>query len=361
MPWTGIAAAAAATTASIANTVYSGVNASNLNRDNRAWQEAMAERQRQWALEDWERENDVSAWRNRVANAGFNPALLAGQSDLSTPSSSVKGGSSYPNPNVHMPQMDSSGFVQAAQMLMQDKLVSAQSRNANAQSVSSIMDAAIEAYKVGGKPAFNMVVDKFANFLSGSNPDDGWIAKEMKSRLYNIDMDSLNKELANELSKKYSPQQIAVGIEKTEQEISKIVAELNSMRVQNDYVTQKKANEIVLTAAQAFNLYSQGQKARADAATVNAVRDYTVRLIMSNARIQENQAYKSDVYTEGFESAAGFLTSKEGKENLAKQIRQESIWNADPLVHAVDKHFNAIFGGALSSSTDAYYNPYVYK
>ena len=360
MPWGALAAGIAATAAT-ANTYYSGVQAENLNRENRAWQEAMVGLQRQWALEDWERENDVGAWRQRVANAGFNPPLLAGQSDLSSPSSSVRGGSSYPNPNVHMPQFDSSGFVQAAQMLMQDKLVSAQSRNANAQSVSSIMDAAIEAYKVGGKSAFNMVIDKFANFLSGSNPDDGLIAKEMKSRLYNIDMDSLNKELAYNLSKKYSPQQIQTGIMKTEQEVSKIVAELNSMRIQNDYVIQKKANEIVLAAAQAFNLYKQGQKAAADAATINAVRDYTVSLIRSNANIQENESYISSVYREGFESAAGYLTSKEGKENLAKKLAMDSRYNADPLIYVVNKEFSKLLGVGKQAVDLGFKSSFIFK
>lgn len=74
-----------ATVQAAASTINTGVNAfaqSNLNKKTRQWNEQQMQTQRQWALQDWQMQNEYNsptAQMKRLQEAGLNPNLIYGR------------------------------------------------------------------------------------------------------------------------------------------------------------------------------------------------------------------------------------------------------------------------------------------
>lgn len=82
--------------------------AGKMNRKTRAWQEKMTQRQREWALEDFDRinaYNDPAAMMARYKNAGLNPHLIYGQKN----EGATVRGVSTPQWNPDVPDIKSIG------------------------------------------------------------------------------------------------------------------------------------------------------------------------------------------------------------------------------------------------------------
>lgn len=70
-----------------ASTAASAIATSSTNRKTRAWNEKMMDKQRQWALDDWNRQNQYNsptAQMQRLREAGLNPNLVYGNGATTT-------------------------------------------------------------------------------------------------------------------------------------------------------------------------------------------------------------------------------------------------------------------------------------
>jgi hypothetical protein len=70
---------------SVGTSIYNQYNNNQINKDNQAFAMQMYNKQRQDALDDWYRQNDISAQLQRYKSAGLSPHLIYGQANQ-TPS-----------------------------------------------------------------------------------------------------------------------------------------------------------------------------------------------------------------------------------------------------------------------------------
>ena len=137
-----------------ASLLSSGINAisnaasnrsgANLNATNRAWNERMLDKQNQFNIDQWNRENQyntASAQRARLEAAGLNPYLMmnGGSAGVASSVSSASPGSASTN-FVPTPY-DASGIASAGSqigtMVQQQALIDAQVRKSNAEAAGS--------------------------------------------------------------------------------------------------------------------------------------------------------------------------------------------------------------------------------
>lgn len=100
MPETTAATAAAWNTAgNLAATSINSMAQNNLNKATMKYNSEWAYRQREWAMQDWQMQNDYNTpanQRKRMIAAGMNPALMYGSGSTNQPSATVK---SSPSPS----------------------------------------------------------------------------------------------------------------------------------------------------------------------------------------------------------------------------------------------------------------------
>lgn len=100
----------AAAGASIINPIAQGIQ----NRKQRKWNEAMMNQQRQWALQDWNMQNEYNsptAQMERLKAAGLNPHLMYGKGDVGNAQSIARTDSKSWNPTA--PQVNTAGIQEA--------------------------------------------------------------------------------------------------------------------------------------------------------------------------------------------------------------------------------------------------------
>lgn len=108
MPTDAENAALIHTAGSIANTAANAFAQSNINRQTRKYNDEWAYRQREWALQDWNMQNEYNSpaeQRKRMIEAGMNPALMYGAGAGGGNSTPVRAGSA-PNWNPTPPRID---------------------------------------------------------------------------------------------------------------------------------------------------------------------------------------------------------------------------------------------------------------
>jgi len=96
MPTTPTPSNAAAwnTAAQLGTTAINSMAQSNLNRKTMEYNNEWAYRQREWALADWEMQNEYNLpvnQRKRMIEGGMNPALMYGSGSTNQPSATVRG------------------------------------------------------------------------------------------------------------------------------------------------------------------------------------------------------------------------------------------------------------------------------
>ena len=319
------------------------------NQLNRDWQTGENDKSRQWQERMWNLQNQYntpSAMMQRYKDAGLNPFLVNGSPTVgsagsagspSTGSPSMVGAPNMPN---IQPVNYGAPFANALSLSMQAKQVDANAAAANSQASKDMISSLAQAYKDLGKDGFNEFAKRVAPFLQTINPDDSYWSKQMKSQIYNIDMDSLNKDLQYELAKKFSPEQIQTSIQEANYRISEIVGRLNTMRITNEIAIKKLANETVVALAESFKLRKEGNKYEADAKTANALRLSLVKLIGANAN-QASLDYKRN---------KAFTSIILDPENVGKYADAYSLnldWESDK-VHQLVKHSLEDLGNILN-------------
>ena len=320
------------------------------NQLNRDWSEKMWNAQNQY--------NTPSAMMARYQEAGLNPYLVGSESGVGSagsPSSPSMVGQG-PVPSLTAPMLDLASPIQLA---LQAKSVDANVANQQSETARNIIASLVSAYKDLGREGFSKVANKIAPFLSQIDPNDSWVSKELRSRIYNLDMDSLNKELQYSLGKKYSAEQIQTSIQEANYRISEIVGRLNSMRVSNQALIDKTAAEVVRATADAFKLSQEGKYYIANASTVNALREFIVKSAEYNSfedlfgAASAGQAFLLN------QPKFNYWTSEEGKKASygAESITGEQ--RSSQLIRALDKVLGEYIKVVNTSSTSQNVGAYV--
>lgn len=300
------------------------------------WQSEENQKQRDYQTEMWNKNNAYNTpamMMQRYRQAGLNPYLVSGESGQGQASmASAPGMQGAPNMPTINPVNYASGLAGAGAglssalgMFLQGQQVESNIDLQRSQTIQNFLNSSLEAYKVGGRSLFNQFTKMFAPALQNSDMDTGWFANRARSEIYNMDMDSLNKELQYELARKYSPQQLQTNIESAQQGIRESVARIAKMASDtavNDATIDKIAQECVTEIAKQFNLRAQGNYYLADAQTVNALRSYVVDTAKSTAEMYGFNAQTARADFESQEGIRGFKTSTGGKEQLTHIFTQ---------------------------------------
>ena len=271
-------------------------------QENRDWQSSENALNRQWQERMWNLENQYntpSAMKQRLEQAGYNPyALFDAQGSLKGGSVGTPSMVGAPNAPTVLPSNPMAGLGYLGQSIglgLQAKQVNAESANQTAQAQATIIKALSQAYQELGKKGFYALSKSIMPYMMSVNPDESFWSSKLRSEIYNLDMDSLNKELSYNLSKEYSPQQIQTGIQEANYRISEIVGRLNTMRISNDVMIKKLANETIVAAAQAFKLKKEGDYFVANESTVNALRKYLVESAKNSSLLSANDVSLSNL------------------------------------------------------------------
>ena len=349
----------------------SSANKANLAEAEKAreWQSNEHELNRSWQTEMWNKQNAYNSPLNQMGlyrQGGLNPLLVNGSTPTSgagaagTPAmvgASNVGHVNPVNPLAGAPDAFSS-IYQAMQQGMQ---VQSNQKLQSAQAIKTLVDAVTESYDKFGSKGYKEIMSSVAPILKNisleGSRSDVLFSEQLKNNLsmrYNQDMDSLNKEIQYNLGKKYGEQQIQANLEKLDYEISEIVGRLGTMNVQNEALVKKTAAELMVAAAQAFQLRKVGDKYEADTNTANELRRWVVKTAQHIAEMKEVDSYFSTARKESSIDLVGYWTSKEGRETLTKGVRRDMREKADVLIRTFDKLFGEYVKVSSSGSAGSY-------
>lgn len=316
-----------------------------LARESRDWQSAENEKARQFQKDMWNLQNEYNSPANQMAlyqKAGINPLLIGQNNGPSSAAGSSGTPSMTSSPNVpHVaPINPMQGFPDAFNQILSamgnNMQVLSNQKLQSAQAVKTLVDAATDAYDKFGKKGYDEMMKTISPLLSQINLEgsrsDVLFAEQLKNNLsqrYNLDMDSLNKEIQYNLGKKYGEQQIQANLSKLSYDISEIVGRLNTMRVQNDALIQQTAADLVVKGAQAFKLIKEGDKFKADAETANQLRQYLVKTAKYEMEVRGVDAYFASAHQDSSSDLVGFMTSKEGREAISKSYQLDTSYSSD--------------------------------
>lgn len=343
-----------------------------LAREGRDWQSAENQKARDFQERMWNAQNAYNSPANQrklAQEAGYNPYLLV-SNGLGSGAGSVGSAPMSGAPDVAKvsPVNPMSGlgaasdtFASMVRMLPQVEQVESNKRLQSSQIVKNLTDSIIKAYDELGPKGAQDVWSKIAPYLksidlSGSRSDirfNEFLKDELSAR-YNLDMDSLNKEIEYNLGKKYGEQKIQANLQKLSFEISEIVGRLNTMYVQNEALIKQTAADMVVKSAYAFMLRKEGEKFVADAKTVNEMRQFVVKTAKHTANLRGIDDYFATAEKESSSELVGFMTSTEGREAKREAYRIPLVRNADALWTALDKAFSDYIKVSSGGSAGSY-------
>lgn len=349
--------------ASVLPSVVSGIGSLGSSMIGLSSQRAENEKNRNFTEYMWRQQNLYNSPQNQrklLEDAGYSPYLFNEVSPSST-ADSAPSPSTAPLPTFQNP-------MNGASMLLQQGLqVESNIEMQRVKSLDTLADIMIKLYKDGGQSQVDDFMKEFApmfkalNF-SGSHAESYFneFMKDELSKRYNMDMDSLNKELQYSLGKKFTPQQIQASLEETQYRISEIVGRLNSMRIENKALMDRTAAEVVRAVADAYKLRKEGDKYLADAKTANLLRDEVHKIIKHEAAIKGNQARESDAVIGSKSSLFEYMQSDEARERVRNAYDIDMDLRSSELIRAFDKMFGEYIKASVSysgsSSTSQSYN-----
>lgn len=268
---------------------------SDENQINRDWQSDQNQINRDWQEKMWNAQNlynSPSAMMSRLKDAGINPFVLGGSSGVATAGAAGSVGSpsagspsmvGAPSATTMMPVNYGAPIANALNNYLQVKGVEANAANQSAQSFKTLMEGATEAYKIGGHQAYRSYVHTAAPLLIGSNPDFGLIDRMATQQLRESVARTNAQEFQTSLAKEFGAKQAYQALMESEHRISEVVGRLNTMRVANDALIKRVANETLVAAAEAFNLRKQGNYYEVSKDQLEALKPYLVKAAKSQA------------------------------------------------------------------------------
>lgn len=258
---------------SIISTNSANRTSTKIARENMRWQTKENQLNRDWQEKMWQAENQYntpSAMMQRYKAAGLNP-YLAGDG---SPTIGVAGAAGTPSmvgapnmPNIQKADLSGLGAgIASAGSNMVSTLLQAKSVDANvmkerAEMAKTLVEGYKEAFQTGGKKAADAFKNKFADFLDGSDPESGMLYKMFRSQVYNLDMDSLNKDFQYEVNKRWTDREKQAAFDNvvasTRQALQQ-VSLLKSQESVNSSTIKNLAAQTVKAFAEAYGAQKQG-------------------------------------------------------------------------------------------------------
>lgn len=213
---------------------------------------------RQWQEDMYNKYYSPKALMRQYEDAGLNPYML-GQN------SGGVGQSAMPTSPVATvdPVNPLSGTDSAINSILQQQQLSINAKTAQADFAMKLATAFSEAYKVGGKKGVNQLFSVLEPAIANVDFDDGLFAKETKSRIYNMDMNSLLTDFQYETGKKYTDKQKQLEFDNLEAQTKQLFKTI-----------ELQGSQIVLNKSQANTMASQIAKNFAEAFSAKKVGDY---------------------------------------------------------------------------------------
>lgn len=274
-------------TSSIGNIIATGSanrTSKKIARENMQWQSKENQLNRDWQEKMWNAENQYntpSAMMQRYKQAGLNPYLAGDGSPTIGAAGSAGTPSMVGAPNMpNIQRADLSGLgagIASAGSNMVSTLLQAKSVDANvmkerAEMAKTLVEGYKEAFQTGGKKAADAFKNKFADFLDGSDPESGMLYRMFRSQVYNIDMDSLNKEFQYDVNKRWTDREKQAAFDNvvasTRQALQQ-VSLLKSQESVNSSTIKNLAAQTVKAFAEAYGAQKQGDYYMMSAAQVS--------------------------------------------------------------------------------------------
>lgn len=245
-----IAGSAIAAAAGVGGGIASNIAASNLNSRNRRWQEEQNEKNRtwqsservagqQWTEDMYNKYDSVAAQKRQYEQAGINPYLADGtlsSGQMMTPPnqgspSNVGAPSSVPPTNV----------MQGVPNIMNGVMMASQNELQRSEAMNNLVKTSIDIYKNIGESAGRKF---FEENVASLGSDGQSRATEMYNQmLQGVQLDNARKDFDLGLDKELSKKERETMIMFTDQSVTKIVAEIGRMHVQNN-LDEKSIEEL---------------------------------------------------------------------------------------------------------------------
>lgn len=303
--WASVAAAGVQLVGNIA-----GVGASaNLNKRNRKWQSAEAEKAYQRQRQFYQDFSSPTAMLNQYRDAGVNPNYVLQNGGISSPSAPNVSQANTPE-QFDLGQQTSQGFEHLAQLVQNGDLIKSQSNKNNAEANNINMKTPKELEKLGYDTATAMAISQYA----GQNQEMELQLKNQELQLKTAQTaaqnsmanvyhwEALNQQFEFENIKPAELQQIQTSINKDIAQIGLLVAQKKlteeeaKLAIANTYKTYMDAvsNRIAANAAQT------GANAQMLNAQINqAEMPSRIDLNYSQSELNTANAAKSNVETQG--------------------------------------------------------------
>lgn len=296
------------------------------NEKIRQYNSALASRQNQWNIDQWNRENAYNTPASQMARmkaAGLNPDLAYGQQNLSAASPQLTSGESSP-------VQDFSGIANrqtvgdAMMQFNQSRLVEAQAKLAESQANKT--DAETE-----GQKSTNKILESDANFRDAIN--SGTVKLNNVTITNTNSSTDLNRKQAAVLDEQIG--QIRANVDKIRQEISNLSSEQAISRLR--YIMDRELNEYQIRKISAETGLSYAQTKSISEQLPAVIANLKANTFVSNSQGLVNMANR-DLLVVALDSANAELPAKQldslfNKKRLDLASKSSFYLAADRLVN----------------------------
>lgn len=302
----------------------------NENQRSRDFAASESQKQRAWAEKMYTTFNTPSAQMHMMRNAGLNPYLLERNGQVATGNAPTDS-STYNPVSMNAGQLN---FPDAVGSYLQARVVDANIANQQQETISRGLDNFTKALERG---LSYDDASKILNMSVGSFNRNGELDYAMRS----IEQDFIRRESEAAMAKfsaylkqRYGEKEVQNVIANQEQEFSRMAAEIGKMASDvkvNEAEISKKASELARNYADANHL-------RADAATIDAIRNAMADKYRNEAAISGYERGESEAEFTSRNRVRNFMRTKEGQYRRLKHYQYSPEGNvASALITRTSK------------------------
>lgn len=357
-----------AAAANLGSTLLTNRSNESINKRNLEWQSAENEKSRLWSekmVNEQNLYNTPSAQKARMLEAGLNPWLADSGATSSPAASSAPAQTSHSAPAslpMQSPQLGSD-VLNGLQVALNSKSVDANSANQTAQSVATLVKAAIDASRNLGQNAGKVLLDKFLPLVSGSADfKNGWESRLLYAQVTQAETKADLETFEFKLTQYFEPKERQAALWQLDQAYSESVYKCglwSSLGKLNDSNIARNDAEIKLLGEKLVTEMTEQVKNRAIGKYYNeyGITEHDVRQYLVKRLQQENSSRQMDL----IEQYAGFSQNKKvrdfQKTEAAQNMRLAS-YNLDAENNFFIKLEREILGaaGSVPSSKSSYDN-----
>lgn len=331
--------------------IVSANSANKANRqiaaENRRWQTQENQLNRDWEEKMWQAQNEYntpSAVMARYKSAGLNPYLAGDGSPTVGAASSAGTPSMVGAPNLsNMIPADVSGFGRglaaggsAVSTYLQAQSVDANIANQQSQTARSFAETYASLLDSVGQKKADAIMDSIAPMF-GHGDSNSPLMRRLRSSALRSEAEADMADLNNQIAQRFGFQQKEREMQVLQHMPDKILAEINKLSA-DALLSKESVNELVTREAR--NL-AEALKLRADASTINALREYVVDSAKYQSQILSYEEGESSAEFIGNRGVRAFMMSPEGRSKRAETYK---TFNKDynPRLKKVDTFIKTI-------------------